>query len=185
MARPTVNGAEDGNSGVEVIDISQQFRGTDDGDNDSSGIPTVEPASIIIEPDAGTGKRGRGRPRGSTNAARKQAPKEVSADLTSLLLTTHFMLAKLTKVSELELTEEEAKILGDAMARVNREFGVQIMSPKTAALVNLATAGVGVYGPRMMAMANNAKNKKEAEKRGPQMVVPPVGVGVAAPSGVM
>jgi hypothetical protein len=94
----------------------------------------------------------------------------VAADLTSILLSAHFMLASLTKIKELELEEAEAKVLGDAIARVNREFGVQIMSPKTAALIGLGTAALGVYGPRVIAIGANAKKEREAKKQGPTMV---------------
>jgi hypothetical protein len=162
MDGETLDGNSNGNGESEFPTIILDGNG-----ERSSGIPTLDPATAsdpAIDPD--TGKRKSGRPRkDGTNSARtaasKQSTKEVSADLTSILLSVHFMLAKLTNVAELELEEDEAKKLGDAVARVNKEFGVQIMSPKTAALVNLAMVGGAVYGPRAIAVLNNAKKKKK------------------------
>jgi hypothetical protein len=74
------------------------------------------------------------------------------------------MLAVLVKTPELALDEKEAEQLGKAIARVNREYGIQIMSPKTAALVNLGVVSIGVYGPRAVAIMHNAK--KKAEEKG-------------------
>lgn len=134
---------------------------------DESGIPTIEPSSIIVEAEPDSGKRG--RPKGSRNrtssGSGKQSTKEVSQDLTGLLLSVHFMLAKIVKCEELELDEDEAAKLGLAVARVNREFGVQIMSPKMAAILNLGIVGAAVYGPRIVAITNNAKKKKEAAQQ--------------------
>src|SRR4029077_18805622 len=157
-------------NGVEIVD-----RGTEgDGDpvvidldggsseaTDDGGIPVIEPAILIIEPEQFESGKRRGRPKGSRNASGKQSSKEVSQDLTSLLFSAHLMLAALVKIPELKIDESEAKIMADAVARVNKEFGVQIMSPKTAALVNLGMATVTVYGPRVVAVVNNAKMKKK------------------------
>lgn len=149
-----------------------------DTDGGDSSIPVVNPREIIIAPDEP--RRGRGRPRGSKSANasgdRKQAPKEVSADLSTLLYSTHLMLAKLTKVSELELGEDEAKQLGDALARVQREFGVKVFDPKTAALLNLGSVALAVYVPRVIAHSVNAKKEREAKQKGPQIVTGPQGV---------
>jgi hypothetical protein len=168
MARQATNGIEAGDIGVTIEDASI-FPGTDESDIDASandGIPLIEPATITIEPEQFEGgKRRGGRPKGSKNATGKQSTKEVSQDLSGLLLSAHSMLAALIKTPELEIDEAEAKRLGDAVARVNREFGVQIMSPKTAAVVNLIMAAGTVYGPRIIAVKNNSKRRK-AEKVG-------------------
>jgi hypothetical protein len=164
MVRQAINGIESGNIGVTIEDASI-LPGTDESDIDASGndgIPTIEPATITIEPEQFEGgkRRGGGRPKGSKNATGKQSTKEVSQDLSGLLLSAHAMLAAIVKTPELEIDEAEAKRLGDAVARVNREFGVQIMSPKTAAVVNLIMAAGTVYGPRVIAMKNNSKRRK-------------------------
>jgi hypothetical protein len=164
MVRQRVNGVEGGTGGSEesnnvvVLDATSVI--DDSGASDDTGIPTVEPSEIIIEAEPDRSPK-RGRPRGSKSTSTKQSTKEVSQDLTGLLLSVHFMLSKIVKVEELQLDEDEAKKLGEAVARVNKEFGVQIMSPKTAALVNLGIVGAGIYGPRAMAIVNNAKKKKE------------------------
>lgn len=77
------------------------------------------------------------------------------------------MGATILKAPELELEKEEAEKLGAAVAKVNAEFGYQLMSPKTEAIINLGMVGAGIYGPRLIAMRNNAK-KAKAEKQRPQ-----------------
>ncbi len=173
MVSEGTNGTQDETGGVEsrdtpvTFDTSGEIR--DAGSDDA--IPTVEPATIIIEAEP-EGRRRGGRPRGSKNRVnRPQSAKEVSQDLTGILLSVHFMLAKLTKIDELELDEEEAKKLGEAVARVNREFGVQIMSPKTAALLNLAVVGGAVYGPRAIAIMHNGTKKATGAGAGQGRVV--------------
>ena len=85
------------------------------------------------------------------------------------------MLAMLTKQKALEMDDDEAKKLAEALARVQREFGVTVMSPKVAALVNLGMVGLGVYGPRVVTMANEAAKKKKG-KQGVTIDAEPIGV---------
>jgi hypothetical protein len=158
MAGDATSGNQDDDSGVLVEDVS----GIIDSDQDGSGIPTIEPSTITIEPDASEteGKR-RGRPKGSKNsAAGKQSYKEVQSDLTGLLYSIHLMGAALLNVPELRLDEDEAKQLAGAMARVQKEFGVAVISPKAAALINMGVVGATIYGPRIVAMVNDASKKK-------------------------
>jgi hypothetical protein len=137
-------------------------------DPTDGGIPTIDPIEVTGEGpgESDNGKR-RGRPRGSKNRS-SQPAKEVSSDLSALLYTTHFMLAKLVKVDELELEKGEAEELGKALARVQREFGVAVLSPKAMALVNLAVVAGGVYVPR--AIAFNLNHKKAAAEKQPSKV---------------
>jgi hypothetical protein len=165
MDGETVDKPRDGDSGIEIVDLESTIadaRSTErDDDGSPTEIPTLEPeSSFVIEPDTGTKRRGR-KPGSKNRATREQSQKEQSMDLTSLLLSTHFMLAKLTKIDELELEEDEAKRLGDAMARVQKEFGFKIIDPKTAALINLGVAAVGVYGTRAVAIYQNSKQQKK------------------------
>lgn len=72
------------------------------------------------------------------------------------------MLALLMKTPELEIQEAEAKRLGDALTRVNEEFGGIVISPKTEAIINLVMAAGSVYGPRLIAIKMTAKKKRPA-----------------------
>lgn len=83
------------------------------------------------------------------------------------------MLASLTKVDEFKLDKEEAKELGDAIARVNSEFGGIVVSPKTAACVNLVMVGGAVYGTRLIAYNQRLKNESAARRasNGPQSIM--------------
>lgn len=163
MARQKVNGNADGiddpigDGTVPIVVLDGSYSDSED----DSGIPTVEPASVIVEADAPeTGKRGRGRPRGSGNSARKSTTKEVQGDLTAILYSTHFMLAKLIKSDAIILDDEESEELAKALARVQKEFGVEVMSPKMAAIVNLCMVGGGIYGPRIVTVLNEKKKEK-------------------------
>jgi hypothetical protein len=159
------DGTNNGEDGTSVDQDDYPIIGTSSADG---GIPTIDPASLGGENSAqGTGSntRRRGRPRGSRNGGTKQATKEVASDLTGLLYSTHFMLAKIIKVPEIKLDNEEAEELGKALARVNKEFGIAVLSPKTAALVNLAIVAGTVYVPRLMAHDLRKKNEKKNGKQ--------------------
>lgn len=131
-------------------------------------IPTLNPQEIIIPGDTvNDGPKRRGRKPGSKNRASQQSTKEVSQDLSGLLLSLHLMGSVILKTPELAITKEESEQLGEAVARVNREFGVQIMSPKMAALVNLGIVAGTVYGPRVVTVIHEAKKKKDASKGHP------------------
>lgn len=78
----------------------------------------------------------------------------------------HLALAAMTKTPELKLEKAEADQLGEAVARVNKEFGGFVLSPKAAAIINLATVGGTLYGPRMFAHALRMKREKQDHAAG-------------------
>jgi hypothetical protein len=168
MAAKRVNGSAAGLSEPVHIDTRTEEPdpiapgNTPDADEPTDGIPTVEPTSIPREPDE-SGKRGRGRPRGSTKSAssstRASSDKETANDLTGVLLSTHMMLAAFLQVKELEIDQNEAARLAQAVTRVNKLYGGFMLSEKTMAWINLLMAGGGIYGPRFVAFS--ARTKKE------------------------
>lgn len=117
----------------------------------------------------GTGKSGAGT--GKRNPAQESIP------LASLLYSSHFLLSKIV-VPELELTEDESKTLGRAMADVAQYYDVPMVSPQQVAWYNLATTAAMIYGSRFVAYRTRAR-KEAAEKR-PQNVrqMQPLNVGV-------
>lgn len=144
-----------------IILNSNDHAGTDD----DGTIPIINPAEIIIPGDtvSGDGPKRRGRKPGSKNRSSGPTQKETSGDLAGLLLSIHMMGAMILKTPELELTPDESEKLGAAVARVNKEFGVQIMSPKMAALVNLGIVAGTVYGPRGVVLWHKARKEKDAK----------------------
>ena len=68
---------------------------------------------------------------------------------------------------ELELAGDEAKLLSDAIARVNAQYEHTI-SPKMLAWMNLGAVAAGIYGTR--AYAIHHRMKKET-KKGPAPVI--------------
>jgi hypothetical protein len=153
------------------------INGTGSVNNESQGGGT-EPPSIggfrLLDPgelgDAGSGgaaPKKRGRPKGwrkSAESPTSETPKNLIANIESLLLSVHFMGAKLLEVPELELDEEEAKKLADAIRRV-AEFYPVALSPKKLAWAEFSFAMAGVYGPRVIAIY-----KKAPKQPGPRAV---------------
>jgi hypothetical protein len=68
------------------------------------------------------------------------------------------------KMPEMAITQDEAKVLGSALADVQEAYGIEVLDEKKQALVNLVTAMGTVYGPRLAAAVI------ERKKRGPQKV---------------
>ncbi len=169
MAGKRTNGSEAGIIDAENLNPGAAepvaFPPRGDG-GESGGIPTVEPTSIPRGSDEP--KRGRGRPKGSSTGAAasgsaRATEKETSQDLTAILLSTHMMLAAFLQVPELELDANEAKRLGDAVARVNKLYGGFMLSEKSMAWINLMMAGGAVYGPRVVAYGVRAKKERKKE----------------------
>jgi hypothetical protein len=143
------------------------------GDTESDGptfinsIPVVGAADIS---DGGTGgdsfgvRRKRGRPRGSANTQKAQPKSNLVADLESLLISGHFMLAGVLDMKELEIDEIEAKRLSEALTKLSEFYPVG-MSPKKMAWINLSMALGSIYGPRAVAIAKKVPKKKPAPLR--------------------
>lgn len=71
------------------------------------------------------------------------------------------MLAALLDIEELELDEDDAKKLADAVAEVQRQYAVAV-DPKKMALINLAGVCGKIYGTSFIAW--RARRKKERAK---------------------
>lgn len=63
----------------------------------------------------------------------------------------------------MDIDEDEAKKLGDAVNRVNELFDGSVLSPKAAALGNLAFVAGSVYIPRFITIKNNRRTKKQIQ----------------------
>ncbi len=129
----------------DIIESTEQQTGIDTG---NSGTTGTEP------------KR-RGRPRGSKNRDTGYTTQKTTpnlADLEALLLSVHFMGAKLLSAPEWELDKDEAKKLSDAIKEVAKHYSM-IMDPKKLALCQLGFCMVGVYGPRAIVTAKRVYGK--------------------------
>lgn len=141
-----------------------------------SGFDILSPVDITGS-DAGTSSvgssgtgRGRGRPRGSKNRTEKtETPGNLILDFESLLLSGHFMLAKMLEVKELELDESEAKRLSDAIKKVTQYYHVSI-DPKKMAIYELCMTAGTIYGPRAVAFY---KDRTSPIARGPRINTQP------------
>jgi hypothetical protein len=132
------------------------------------GIPIAAPE---------TAKRGRGRPAGTGNSnssagkstkprsstkQTKAAPVSVTG-IEKILFSLHMGLAKFSGVDELEIDNEEAKLLAAAVAEVSSHYNV-VIDPKTVAWVGLAGVLGAVYAPRIASFKMRKMMEKKAKE---------------------
>lgn len=138
---------------------------------DDDGIPVIEPETVSSPTSGSEPARKRGRPRGSKGASNKTR-KESSNDLGTLLYGLHFMLSNITPIKELELSEHEAKRLGDALQKVNEFYGGIVVPEWAQVWGQFGMAAAAVYGPRAIAYSNRMRAEKNMDdvKRGKPVV---------------
>jgi hypothetical protein len=163
MAGERTNGSTEGfesNDGDEPVILDET--GSINRDADDDAIPPIDLATVALgEPDGDEQPRKRrGRKPGTRNSSTK-ASKQASADLTQLLMSTHFMLSVLCKVPELEIEEPEAKRISEAVNRLNELYGGVVIPEKAQAWLNLGIAAGTVYGPRFVAHSVRIKNERK------------------------
>lgn len=120
-------------------------------------------------------KRGRGRPPGSTTKP-KSADKEAGGlnaapvninGVEKILFSIHTVLAAAVNNSNISIDEKEAKELAAAIAGVTNEY-VIVMSPKTAAWVELGRVCGVIYGPRAVNIWLEARNTQKETQPPPR-----------------
>jgi hypothetical protein len=137
-----------------------------------AGFDSVSPFDIIdngperTDSSSSGQPRRRGRPPGSRNrnTAQEKATPNLIADFESLLLSVHFMGAKILSIPEMEIDAEESKKLSDAIKNVAKHYAVNI-DPKKLAWAQLAAAAGGIYVPRFI-----AASKRQPKQPGPVLV---------------
>lgn len=146
------------------------------------GSPDTEPGTDTDggSDDSGTSrKRGRGRPRGS-RSSKKASPLDINA-IEMLLFSTHAMLAGITKVPEIALTQDEAKQIAVATGNVARHYDLRQTQKQmdwAALLVSLGT----IYGGKVFLAYNRVRAENASNVNTPRQAPPTdVGVGGAAP----
>lgn len=88
------------------------------------------------------------------------------------------MLANAISVSELALSEDEAKAMAKAIKEVSDLYDTPMVPPEIVAWGNLAIVLGGVYIPRAIAFNNNKKKGKGEIKAPAQQAVRQVAPGV-------
>lgn len=145
----------------------------------ADGVITIDPSAIdgpLAGGDSGGGggsnggdtgqPKRRGRKPGSTNRAK--ADNKISVEsLAGIIVSTHMMLAALTKTAELQMDADEAMILADATAKVSRHYNVAVAA-KTLDWYNLVMVVGTVYGSRLVAIrARMPQRSSGRSARGP------------------
>lgn len=140
--------------------------------------PAAEPEPEAA-PDEPERRERRGRPKGS-KGKRKQSDREESTpeNLTKLLLSCHEMLAALTGIPELLLSQEEAQKMGEAVHDVEVLYGeLPYISPEVRAWTNLALTSVLIYWPRYVVIKK--RGQEEAKRDIDVTPIRPPSSGVA------
>jgi hypothetical protein len=136
-----------------------------------AGFETVSPDELRFE--SSEPSRRRGRPRGSKNRdIDKAAPTgNLIESLESLLLSVHFMGAKLLDAPEWELDPQEAKMFADSVKKV-AEFYPVGLSPKRLAMAEFSIVVATIYGPRIVTTIKKAPRAAVTSRvaSGPQAV---------------
>lgn len=81
-------------------------------------------------------------------------------DLASAICGIHSFLAEISGIEELEIDDTESKLLADATTELGKQYNVYF-DPKKVAMFNFVAACGKVYVPRVIAIKNNAKKKKQ------------------------
>lgn len=128
----------------------------------------------------GEWRKRRGRKSAGTSSAgvsRKKAGNSASLDaLTNTLIIVHAGIASATKVPELSIEEDEAKVLATAVASVLEEFDIQ-PDPKVQAIVGLVVAAGSIYGPRMYLIRERKKAQRKVKEKPAEVInFGPIGV---------
>jgi len=139
--------------------VEQPTRGDSDevGRLETIGGP-VEPASLPQPGESASTRKPR-KDAGVKRGPRKRSASETESaqDLTLILLSTHAMLAALTKVEEIEIGQDEAERLGAAIARVQALYTDKILPEKVLAWGQLIMVAGSIYGPRIVASRLKSK----------------------------
>jgi hypothetical protein len=78
----------------------------------------------------------------------------------------HMMAATITQLPFVQINEQEAAMLADAIENVSREYDLAL-DGKTGAFIQLAAVAAIVYGPRLV---HYQKLKKQAQREEPVTV---------------
>lgn len=113
----------------------------------------------------------------SSSVGRKKAGNSASLDaLTNTLIIVHAGIASATKVPELSIEEDEAKVLAAAVASVLEEFDIQ-PDPKVQAIVGLVVAAGSIYGPRTYLIRERQKAQRKVKEKPAEVInFGPIGV---------
>lgn len=152
------NGADNGNGGETVNPATA---------SNSSSEPVGDSANGNAA-DSGAGRKRRsdiGKRRGprSGNSNKGSSARLEIEGVSTLLLSTHAMLAGLTRTTELQIDKAEADHLAKGIADV-AAFYDTVISPKTLAWINLTQIAGIIYGPRMFLISARRQQERAARR---------------------
>ena len=175
-------GTESVGSELESDFTITEDAGGSNGDGEATFDPSTYSGGNTPDGDAPFGRtptgRARKRPVGSgtrsssSGSTPRKSATEVSAFVGDLLYGLHEIAANFTHTPELELSEDEAKGLGEATVRVAQEYDMPMPDAKAMAWIKLLKVVSVVYGPRV-----GAVRIRKAREKGARMPQPIRSVG--------
>lgn len=154
------NGAGDGGNSGGSADPAA-ILGTSGGGGGSNNDDYIrgDDGAILYDVRGRARKRRRGRGKSGTKTAGKKVPVDA---LAQLLVLAHGTLAALTKTPELEINDNEAKMLANPLSEVLVLYDI-VPPPELLVAMQIMYASSYVYGPRIVMI--RARLKEEAEAR--------------------
>lgn len=130
------------------------------------GRPRKDGAAAPVSPsEASAASTGPGRPKSSAKKKGKISfDGDSLATLAKQVQGLHQLVALATGIPELQLREEEAQMLGGAIAAVCEEYDLSL-SGKTGAMLQLAAAAAMVYAPRFAIVTQRVKQQQAAARQ--------------------
>lgn len=164
MAKATENTEKE----VELIDGAIPVVSEPVGENESAEAPEN------TTPPTPQKRRGRGRPAGSTNKRKATTARGQKAELEKLgrqAVGAHMMIAGLTGMPELQITEAEGVALAEVLMSGAEEFGFEISGKAGFVIQALATVAM-IYGPRLIMIQRRLYAPQPEQREEPQQPVP-------------
>lgn len=147
---------------------------TGDGGNSAAAISTANAATAsgidgtqISVDETPVKKRGRGRPAGAGQTARRKTKKSSArldisgAEIAPTLQFAHKVAANALQLPRLEISQKEALELSNAAQEVFALYDMQV-SKTVAAWVKLATVATAIYMPRVLAYREMRKSPQKS-----------------------
>lgn len=160
---PVVNDAPVDNAPVEETPVVQEAtadvtapekrkRGRPSNAEKAASAATAAGAAPVTD-----GGKPRGRP--SKKSAKPSFDSDARLALANQVKGLHTLAAMGTGIPELNLADQEAIMLADAMANVAEQYGLSL-GGKTGALIQMAAACALIYAPRFAALNERVKANK-------------------------
>lgn len=138
---------DSGETGNDFVEVGETVRSSE----------YIEPGTVAEQPRPKLRKDGTPRKQRGPNKSKQQSSTTqestnvLSVNLTKILLSMHTMGAALLSEPDLNITEDEAELIAEAVKEVAKAYDfTQIFNPRVQALIDLGIIVMTVHGPRVV-----------------------------------